>query len=243
MASARLMGLAAGAGLALGACTPDPVPGTFTETGELIALSGGDAGPEAACHTCHGLNGEGNGGDAPRLAGLDPGYLARQLTFFADGMRNHPQMSWIAKHLSTGERVEVSAYYAAMAWAPDQGEPSVDLTCGDPGAMRLYHSGDPERGLQPCAICHGDDGEGAGLGNPAIAGQPAPYVAAQLRQWRNGERYGDALGAMRRPSRQLAEAEINPLADYVSRMMGPSDRPEFPEECLPPRRPDPRNDA
>jgi mono/diheme cytochrome c family protein len=49
----------------------------FSSSGELIAFSGGDAGADNACVTCHGLDGRGNGGDAPRLSGLQLGYLIR----------------------------------------------------------------------------------------------------------------------------------------------------------------------
>ena len=73
--------------LAAVGCAPEPVTTGFAETGELVALSGGDAGARGACHTCHGLQGEGDGNLTPRIAGLDSGYFARQLIFFADGQR------------------------------------------------------------------------------------------------------------------------------------------------------------
>ena len=65
---------------ALSACSPSAVADPFDDTGELIALSGGDAGAASACHTCHGLEGEGDGALAPRIAGLDPGYIVRQFS-------------------------------------------------------------------------------------------------------------------------------------------------------------------
>ena len=45
----------------------------FSATGELVALSGAGAGAANACVTCHGLQGQGDGAGAPRLAGLDAG--------------------------------------------------------------------------------------------------------------------------------------------------------------------------
>ena len=65
----------------------------FTETGELIAMSGGGAGAANACFTCHGLDGRGDGAGSPRLAGLDAGYLERQLIANSDGRRHHKQMA------------------------------------------------------------------------------------------------------------------------------------------------------
>jgi cytochrome c553 len=171
------------------------VPKPFGQTGELVALSGGDAGPRGACHTCHGMKGEGDGNLTPRLAELDPGYIARQLIFYADGLRQHEQMSWIARQLTDEQRSRVSDYYAGMEPAALESAPSVRLAC-EPGADALYLRGDPERSLEACATCHGQDGGGASPGNPPLAGQPAPYIAAQLRAWRSGERHGDPQKVM-----------------------------------------------
>ncbi|MXP41393.1 c-type cytochrome [Altererythrobacter soli] len=228
--------------LAAAGCTPEPVPKPFAQTGELVALSGGDAGPRGACHTCHGMSGEGDGNLTPRIAGLDPGYIARQLIFYADGLRQHEQMSWIARQLTDEQRSHVSDYYAGMEPAPLERAPSVRLAC-EPGAEALYLQGDPERGLEACATCHGRDGGDAQAGSPSLAGQPAPYVAAQLRAWRSGERYGDPQNVMLAAAQAMAEEEINPLADYIARTGDGSDRPGFPAECPSPRRRDPRSGA
>ena len=93
--------------MALASCTPAPIDDPFDDTGELIALSGGDAGPQAACHTCHGLDGGGDGALVPRIASMDTGYLVRQLGFYADGQRSHPQMTWLAGRLNSEERLAV----------------------------------------------------------------------------------------------------------------------------------------
>jgi cytochrome c553 len=228
--------------LAAAGCTPEPVPKPFAQTGELVALSGGNAGPTGACHTCHGMKGEGDGNLTPLIAGLDPGYIARQLIFYADGMRQHEQMSWIARQLTDEQRSRVSDYYARMEPAALASPQSVRLTCA-PGAEALYLQGDPERDLEPCATCHGRDGGGADPGNPSLAGQPAPYIAAQLRAWRSGERYGDPQKVMLLAAQALAEEEINPLADHIARIGDGSGRPGSPAECPSPRRPGPRNGA
>ena len=142
----------------------------FTVTGELIALGGGDAGAQHACFTCHGLDGHGDGAGAPRLAGLDAGYLQRQLDDYASGRRRHPEMGYIAARLKSPERQRVSAYYARLAFAPGPGPARP--------APRLYVAGDPARGLPACAACHGLRGEGSGPANPALGAQPAAYLAA-----------------------------------------------------------------
>ena len=224
---------------ALAACSaPAPVEDRFETTGELIALSGGDAGPEGACVTCHGLRGEGDGHLIPRLAGLDRGYFARQMEFFARGQRRHPQMSWIAGQIDWPARQRLAEHYARLS-APADASASVE----DCHAANLYLHGDPARGIEACAACHGAGGEGTGRGNPPLAGQPAPYLAAQLRAWRSGERYGDPLGSMTHVSRLLAEPEVDRLARYSAALPGASANPALPAACLREHRRDRGNGA
>jgi cytochrome c553 len=215
----------------------------FEQTGEILALSGGDAGARGSCVTCHGLQGEGDGNLVPRLAGLDRGYFARQMEYFGGGHRRHPQMAWIAGRLDWPARQKLAEYYAKLpvpesgpAWRPDE------AACS-PAIAALYHRGDPSRGLEACATCHGADGLGVGAGNPAVAGQPAPYLAEQLRAWRAGERYGDPLRAMTHVSRLLADQEVSAVAGYSSALRGATPYPALPAACQETRRPDPRSGA
>lgn len=222
----------------------EPVEGPFERTGELVAMSGGDAGAAGACISCHGLKGEGNGAEAPRLAGLNAGYIVRQMDYFSTGLRRHPNMVWISDHVDWPQRVLLGEYYAALP-VPDNvpGAQPIDEEGCDPAIASLYHEGDPARGLPSCASCHGDDGAGIGQGNPPLAGQPTPYLENQLKQWRSGERYGDPQGEMLAVSRLLAEGELRPLAGYSSALRDASAYPVLPEACPRTRRPDPRNGA
>lgn len=217
----------------LASCNLSPVDNRFDDTGELIALSGSDAGPQAACHTCHGIDGAGDGDLVPRIAGLNSGYLVRQLGFFADGQRSHSQMSWLAGRLSSEERLAVAQYYTDKGFpAKAPRRKSIEGT-GDGGevclsaeARRLYHEGARSCGLESCASCHGADGLGEGQGNPSLIGQSAAYLEKQLRSWRSGERYGDPQGVMHDAASTLREDEITPLAEYIAYGLGPSRRPE-----------------
>lgn len=228
----------------------------FSATGELIAWSGGEAGPKNACHVCHGLYGEGNGAGVPRLAGLPSGYLAKQLLDYADGRRQHTAMHTIAVKLSPAEHRAVADWYASRPAprAPVRGE-------ADPLGRALYHRGAPERGLQPCAACHGAQGQGVGAGNPPLWGQPAAYQAEQLRLWRSGKRQNSGGHVMLTVSRALTEQESLAVSRYAATLPGSealasapapasSPRPavvsaEAPGRAPSPptRRPDPRNGA
>ena len=206
----------------------------FTQSGELVALSGAGAGAANACHTCHGLEGQGNGAGASRLAGLERGYIESQLIAYGDGRRHHPQMRWIAKHLEPDERQAVAAYYSAMPF---------ETSAGALPSVRLYHEGDPKRGLAACATCHGDRGQGVGAANPALAGQPPAYLAEQLHLWRIGQRRSDALDMMVRISQLLTPAESRALSAYASSLSGGPPSPEPPGASREARRADPRNGA
>lgn len=221
----------------LATCAPStPREDNFTASGEVIAFGGGDGGPTMACVACHGLRGEGDGQSAPRLAGLDPGYLHRQLDDYVSGRRDHAAMRAVALRLSGEARAKVSAYYAGLDFVP------ANEGSGNVAGATLYQRGDPMRSLQPCALCHGGRGEGAGPANPPLAGHPAAYLAGQLKAWREGRRHNDPLGEMREVSRRLSMAEIEALSLYAADF--PGLRPlEAPAAFPAARRGDPRNDA
>jgi cytochrome c553 len=208
------------------ACAPERSRDPFTATGEVIALSGGDAGATRACFTCHGMRGEGDGHSTPRLAGLPSGYMQRQLIDYADGRRADKVMGPIAKALDADDRRAVSDYYAALS-VPPKLTPA--MAAPQPAAAALYHEGDPDRGLPSCASCHGAAGEGIGPANPPLFAQPPAYLAEQMRRWRTSERRNDPLNVMLTISRRLTTAEIEALARYASGL-GPAAVPasEFP---------------
>ncbi len=156
---------------------------------ELAALEPGD--PEAgeahfaSCAACHGSEGQGNPDlNAPRLVGLEPWYLERQLELFRAGARGTheedtfgQQMRPFAAQLPDRQAiVDLVAYVQAL---PDE---PVEATL----------SGDAERGARlyrTCGSCHGADGQGIQATNaPRLAGMHDWYLARQLRHFREGIR-------------------------------------------------------
>ncbi len=117
--------LAIVAAVLVSACT-DRMNGSddrWGRSGELIAVSGGEGGARYACATCHGALGEGNGFDAPRLAGMPTGYLQKQMEDYAVGLRPHEVMRDVARFLDSDERVRVATFYAAL---PPQALPTAN---------------------------------------------------------------------------------------------------------------------
>lgn len=205
----------------------------YTSTGELIALSGGDAGAANACHTCHGLAGEGDGAGTPRLSGMPFGYLVKQLEDFADGRRRHPEMRQIALRLDPGERQAVARWYAQR----DIPETVASDGAASQAAVSIWTTGDADRGIPPCAACHGLLGEGLGAANPPLFGQPPAYLEGQLSQWRTGKRQSGSGDVMLLVSRHLTAREIADVSAYAARLSGPtavaSGREPFPPERRP----------
>lgn len=197
--------------LPLAACAPpsNETGAAFTQTGEIIAMGGGEGGPANACFTCHGLDGAGDGVSVPRLAGLDAGYLQKQMEDYAKDVRQDVVMREVARWLDDGDRRAVAQFYADMP-APPARAPG-----GPPPG--IYLTGDAARGVASCASCHGADGLGVGFGNPAIAGQPVAYTVDQLRRWREAKRRNDPRGVMTDAVKNLTDAEIAQIAAWLER--------------------------
>lgn len=208
----RHLATCAAAGLLAAGCAGERPQDPFTATGELVALSGGDAGARRACIACHGLTGEGDGELTPRLAGLPIGYLQKQLDDYATGRRSHPEMEAIAKALDEASRRRVAAYYASLPWTV----PAVSAPAARREAIILYHGGDPARGLPACATCHGARGEGVGPANPPLAGQPPGYLHTQFKLWRQSKRRNDPRNVMLQITRRLSPGEAAALSAYAA---------------------------
>ena len=66
---------------------------------------------------------------------------------------------------------------------------------------------------QTCAVCHGPLGVSSLPDTPHLAGQPAIYLAAQLRAYRSGARKHEVMAVMAKP---LSDEEISQLASWFS---------------------------
>lgn len=189
---------------------------------EVSAREPGDpaAGEEhyVNCTACHGPRGEGNEQlSAPKLAGMAPWYLIRQLEKFQSGARGADpdntygqQMRPFATMLSERRAMaDVAAYIESL---PD--EPAPDTVSGDARrGARFYRT---------CAACHGSDGQGSSAHNaPRLAGMSDWYLVRQLEHFRQGIRgrhendyYGGQMAEM---SKMLTdERAVRDVVAYVS---------------------------
>lgn len=141
----------------------------------------------AVCSACHGAAGEGNQAmNAPKLAGHHPWYLKRQLANYKQGLRGtHDKdtqgkvMAPMAATLADEKAIDnVVAYIATL---PDK----------PAGSTMRGNARDGRSRYVSCGACHGADGRGGMATNaPRLQGMSDWYMAAQLRNFRDGIRGG-----------------------------------------------------
>lgn len=92
------------------------VPKGSIKRGEALVKDGG-AGKTVACAICHGEGLKGLG-DIPRLAGIHPIYIVRQLFDFQSGANSSSagaQMKKVTEKLSEDDMIAIAAYTASLA--------------------------------------------------------------------------------------------------------------------------------
>jgi cytochrome c553 len=172
------------------------------------------------CGACHGEQGMSPTSLIPTLAGMDATVIYKQLDDYRSGKRPWGVMGAIATTLTPQASADVAAYFAGRAdglpavageGIPESGR---SLRQTDP-TVRLVFAGDPERGIPPCAACHGPGGHK--LGAPALQGQHAAYIERQLAAFAQGMRRNDINEQMRIIAAQLTPGEMHALAVYYGR--------------------------
>lgn len=161
------------------------------------------------CTACHGEKGISISPAFPSLAGQLPTYLYKQLQDYSDGSRQNPMMNGIAKSLSKQDAADLSAWFGAQTPAFQSNS---QMTY--PQAEILVKSGNSERVLPPCEVCHGGSGKGQAVDIPALSGQNANYLSATLQAFKSGNRHNDIYSRMRSIAQTLSAEEIEELSLY-----------------------------
>jgi cytochrome c553 len=193
----------------------------LVDAGARIAKSGAPNGV-TACVSCHGASGEGTpGAGFPRLAGQSQFYLNRQLMLFADGTRNHPVMSPIAKTMDKQQMLQTSTYYATLSNVPSATPPNKPSAAAMNRGRMLSDWGDENIRVQGCANCHGPGGRGGVYTFPYLAGQHQDYLQAAMGQWKSGARNTDPSGQMPTIAKRMSDADIAAVAAYFAAQPAP----------------------
>lgn len=201
--------------LAYGAVDPrGSLSGAATGFGSAAGAVGGTV---ENCSRCHGRDGLGRGGVAPRLAGQSRAYLLQAIEAYADGSRPSGFMQPIAASLTDEEREEVARYFAELPrFAAAGGEPAAEPLI-EAGA-RLAAGEGAANDVPSCLACHGPQAQPERRElYPHIAGQDRRWLETWLRLWRE-----QALGStpfadvMHEAARPLRDDQIEALAAFFA---------------------------
>lgn len=177
----------------------------------------------APCAACHGADGNSALAIYPKLAGQGARYLAKQLHDFKSNesdARTNPVMRGMAAPLSEQDILDLAAYFSAQKSSTAAADPA-QVKAGE----ALWRGGNLSSGVLACTGCHNPSGRGNALaGFPALRGQHADYVEAQLKAFRGAargdltgdKRENDPEGMMRGVAKQLSDSEIKAVAQFVS---------------------------
>ena len=179
------------------------------------------------CARCHGADGMGRDGTAPKIAEQSKEYLAATLAGYASGKRASGFMQPIAAPLSTDEIATLAAYYADMrpdaaARAPARAAPDEPDTKTQDGlktlGARLAAEGDALRFVPSCSSCHEASGTVVPRAEyPRIAGQESRFIEAWLRLYRDRPLGGtDFANVMHVAVTGLTDHQIKALGAWYS---------------------------
>ncbi|MFV3127280.1 c-type cytochrome [Niveispirillum sp. KHB5.9] len=182
---------------------------TGTE-GSGFSFEGG-AATLALCANCHGDARRPPVSDlAPPLQGQNRDYLVRAMAEYAADQRQSGMMEPVAVALSPETIRELAGTYAAMspiaAPSPDRGNEAT----GEVIARR----GLREQNVGACLSCH--DG-GRSMQFPRLDGMSQPYMAQQLRLFRDGVRGGTPHAEMMRSvAARLTDRQIDDVTAWLA---------------------------
>jgi cytochrome c553 len=157
------------------------------------------------CVACHGPGGNSTNPMVPSLAGQVPFYLHWQMILYRDKRRVDPQMAPIAAALSETDMADLAAFFAAQRPAPATTPPVDPATVATGRQLAEAHH---------CNQCHAPDFTGREYA-PRLRGLSREYLVAQMRGFKARTR-GDLDGAMTQAAQPVADADIEPLSDYIS---------------------------
>jgi cytochrome c553 len=159
------------------------------------------------CSACHGENGNSRTNMMPIIAGLDPAYFKKQIESYATGKRPSTEMEPYAKEIQFLGLDQIATYFAAQKRQPTPLRGTADAIAKGKLAAA------------PCAVCHGEKGDGdpARL-IPGLAGQAPGYLAQQMLLFKQDTREpGDQLLAAKKAvMRVIPDPQFAELAAYYA---------------------------
>jgi cytochrome c553 len=164
------------------------------------------------CASCHGVREMGSQ-DAgyPAIAGLPAAYIRAQLKAFRHGARDNVMMAAVASGVDEAQRRVLARYLAALPVAVTAHTGKVAPLNPIGAALAVRGAA----GIPACASCHGTAGLGSGSFT-RLAGQPADYLASQLRHWAADQRPAGNPPVMPAIAKRLSRAQIKAVSAYYA---------------------------
>ena len=169
------------------------------------------------CSNCHGTTGNSTSPEFPNLAAQQEAYIVAQLSAFKAHSRQDPpgpEYMWgLSRSLTDKQIQELATHFSAQKLQPlpAEGKPE-QIEAG----KTIFTGGIPDKGIPPCASCHGPMGQG-NAGFPRIAGQHADYLVKQLTNFqRTNERPEGPV--MKTVAHNLTRENMVNVADFLQAM-------------------------
>jgi cytochrome c553 len=157
---------------------------------------------EQVCSTCHGIDGQSKNDLFPKLAGQQKNYILGQLEAIKGRDRNSEhtrQFMWgPARYITPKQMDELATYFSQQ---PPMKAVLSTAPIPEIGQI-IYHQGIPEKGVKPCASCHGNQAQGDDE-FPRLAGQHSHYLNSRVRV------------AMTKIVSNLTDEEIKAISAYA----------------------------
>ncbi|MGD9887694.1 MAG: cytochrome c [Halothiobacillaceae bacterium] len=174
----------------------------------------------SSCLACHGAQGEGLAAAGyPRLAGLSAPYITEQLNAYIAGRRVNAIMSGMAKPLTAAQIQVIASYFSTLTPHVNPAPPITNLAQAELG-QQLALRGDWTAGIPACFSCHAADGAGVSPAFPPLIGQPAAYIEAQIKAWKDGTRQAApqnlANALMHNVALRMSDAQSQAVAAWLS---------------------------
>ena len=171
--------------------------------------------PSPLCAGCHNEDGNSTTPEFPKIAGLDPVYITKQITDFKKYKRVSEIMGPMAAQIPDGDVEKLAAYFSKHKRTPGVVTDSGLAAKG----QQIYDDGIVDSAVPACAGCHGAKGEGTDQ-FPRLAGQHTVYVLAQLNNFKNSVRNNDAKKVMRAVASRMTDQEKKAAAEYITSLKG-----------------------
>jgi cytochrome c553 len=185
--------------------SPARLPLTENVPAGAVDTVGGDPfadirGDMKKCVKCHGEDGNASASGMPNLSAQAPDYFVAAMKAYMEGGRDHKMMAKLVARLDEETLGNMGVFYAVQ-------EPARTETTGDGDA------GLGQVAAEPCAGCHGDDGNASGAEMPTLAGQDARYFVKAMKAYQDGKRHHqqmfDAVN-------ELSETKVDNLAAFYA---------------------------